>query len=92
MTNVKVKELVWDDYNVEHIKKHDVMKEEAEKVAKNLIAHKVGKKGRYIAIGRSGTRLLSLVLNRKGLGVYYVVTARDSSKKERREIYEKENI
>lgn len=92
MTRIVVKELVWDKYNIEHIKRHNVMKEEGENVAKRFIAHKIGKKGRYIAIGRSGARLLSLVLDRKGPGVYYVVTARDSSKKERREIYEKENI
>ena len=92
MTRIIVKKLIWDNWSTEHIKKHDVMKEEVEKVAKNLIAHKVGKKGRYIAMGRSGSRLLSLVLSRKGPGVYYVVTARDSSRKERREIYEKEQI
>ena len=92
MTRIVIKKLIWDEYNIEHIKQHSVMKEEGEEVAKNLIAHKIGKKGRYIAIGRSGARLLSLVLNRKGPGAYYVVTARDSSRKERREIYEKESI
>ncbi len=92
MTRIKIKKLIWDDWNLEHLKKHHVTEEEGEDVGKNFIAHKIGKKGRYIAIGRSGTRLLSLVLSRKGPGVYYVVTARDSSKKERREIYEKENI
>lgn len=92
MTNIRVKELIWDKGNVEHIKKHNVTKEESEDISKNMLAHKIGKKGRYIAIGRSGTRLLSLVLSRKGPGRYYVMTARDSSKKERKEIYEKENI
>jgi len=92
MTRIVIKQLIWDKWNREHIKKHNVMEEEGEEVAKNLIAHKIGQKGRFIAIGRSGTRLLSLVLSRKDPGVYYVVTARDSSKKERREIYEKENI
>lgn len=92
MTNIRVKELIWDKGNVEHIKKHNVTKEEAEGIFRNMLTHKIGKKGRYIAIGRSGIRLLSLVLSRKGLGRYYVVTARDSSKKERREIYDKEGI
>ena len=92
MTRIKIKKLVWDSYNVVHIEKHNVAQDEAEDIAKNMLAHKIGKKGRYIALGRSGSRLLSLVLNRKGPGVYYVVTARDSSKKERREIYDKEKI
>lgn len=92
MTRIIVKKLIWDEWNIEHIKKHNVVKGEAEDVSKNMLAHKIGKKGRYIAIGRSGSRLLSLVLNRKSTGVYYVVTARDASKKERSEIYEKEKI
>jgi len=92
MTRIVIKKLIWDEFNTEHIKKHNVIKGEAEDVPKNMLAHKIGKKGRYIAIGRSGSRLLSLVLNRKDTGVYYVVTARDASKKERREIYDKEKI
>lgn len=92
MTRIIVKELIWDRINLEHIKKHNVIKGEAEDVPKNMLTHKIGKKGRYIAIGRSGSRLLSLVLSRKSPGVYYVVTARDASKKERSEIYEKEKI
>ena len=92
MTRIKIRELIWDEYNVEHIKKHNVIVSEAEEAVKNFIAHKAGKKGRYIAIGRSGTRLISLIVRRVNTGVYYLVSARDSSKKERREIYEKEKI
>ncbi len=92
MTRIVVKKLIWDEWNIEHIKKHNVIENEAEEVSKSFLAHKVGKKGRYIAIGKSGSRLLSLVLDRKSTGEYYVVTARDASKKERREIYDKEKI
>lgn len=92
MTRIKIKELIWDEYNVEHIKKHNVTVIEASEAVKNFITHKGGKKGRYIAIGRSGVRLISLVVKRVSSGVYYPVSVRDSSKKERREIYEKEKI
>lgn len=92
MTRIKIRELIWDKYNVEHIKKHNVTVKEAEGAVKNYIAHKRGKKGRYIAVGRSGTKLISLVVKRVSSGVYYPVSVRDSSKKERREIYEKEKI
>ncbi len=92
MTRIKIKALIWDEYNIKHIKKHNVTVREAEEAVKNFIAHKIGKKGRYIAIGRSGTRLISLVVRRVSSGVYYLATARDSSKKERREIYDKEKI
>lgn len=92
MTRIKIKELIWDEYNIEHIKKHNVTVSEAEEAVENFIVHKTGKKGRYIAMGRSGTRLISLIVRRVSSGVYYLVSARDSSKKERREIYEKEKI
>lgn len=92
MTRIVIKELVWDAYNIEHIKKHNITVDEVEKVGKNFISHKKGKKGRYLAIGKAGSRLISLVIKRESIGVYYLVTARDSSKKERKEIYEKEKI
>ena len=92
MTRIKIKKLVWDNYNVEHIKKHNVTIYEAEEAIRNFKAHKVGKKGRYIAIGRVGTRLLSVIVRRQATGVYYVVTARDAAKEERKRVYEKEKI
>lgn len=92
MTRIVVKELVWDEYNVEHIKKHNVSKDEAETAVKNFIGHRKAKKGRYIAIGKSKDRLISLVVEKKGPGIYYVVTARDSDKRERRIVNEKEKV
>jgi len=90
MIRIVVKKLIWDKYNIEHIKKHNVTVAEVEEIAKSTLAHKKAKKGRYLIIGRAGKRILSVVLNRKGLGVYYPVTARDAAKKERRQVYEKE--
>lgn len=84
--------MVWDGYNTSHIKKHNVTVDEAEEAIKNFTGHKIAKKGRYIAMGRSGKRLISLVVRKEGAGVYYPVTARDSSKKERKDIYEKEKV
>ena len=90
MTRIVIKELVWDAYNIEHIKKHNIKVDEAEGVGKYFISHKKGKSGRYIVVGRSGSRIISLIVRREKAGVYYLVTARDSSRKERKEIYEKE--
>ena len=87
MTRIIVKELVWDKINLEHIKKHDVSKEEVEK-AQEIIYHRRTYGGKYLATGRSGNRLVTIVLRRQGLGKYYVVTARDASRKERRKVYE----
>lgn len=90
MVRVKIRELVWNDHNREHIKKHNISIEEVENAIQNLIVHKKGKKGKYIAIGRTGKRILSVVIGREKTGVYYVVTARDSDKRERKIVYEKE--
>ena len=91
MTRIKVKKLIWDEYNREHIKRHEVSVEEVEEIRKNYLVHKKGKKGRYLMIGRCGSRILSVVINRKETGIYYPVTAYDADKPERRILYEKES-
>lgn len=90
MTRIKIKKLVWDSWNTDHIKKHNVTVEEVELAVKNIISHKRGKKGKYLVFGRAGKRLISVAIGREKTGVYYPVTARDSAKKERKIIYEKE--
>jgi uncharacterized DUF497 family protein len=90
MTRVRVKELVWDKWNTGHIKKHDVTVSQVEEVAKNIIAHKRAKGGRYLIIGRVGSRILSVIITRERNNVYYPITARDAAKKERQRVYEKE--
>lgn len=91
MTKIVVKQLLWDDVNREHIKKHNVSINQVEQVGKSQLAHKRGHSGRYIIVGRSGTRILSVVIRRIKVGSYYPVTARDADKDERRRIYEKES-
>lgn len=90
MTKVVVKELVFDDYNLEHIQKHGVTRAECEKVSQDFLYHRRTHTERYIVVGRFGTRILTLVVKRRGAGVYYLVTARDASRKERQDLYEKE--
>lgn len=90
MTRIKVKQLIFDRWNIYHIKKHNVKSEEIIEAGVNLIYHRKTYKGRYLAVGRSGKRLISFVINRKGSSIYYLVTARDADKKEREKVYEKE--
>ncbi|MBI2330247.1 hypothetical protein HYU94_02570 [Candidatus Daviesbacteria bacterium] len=92
MTKIVIKKLIWDEYNIEHIKKHEVAQAEVEEVAKNIVGHKQSKLGRYLIIGRTGPRIISVAVSRKAIGIYYPVTARDASKKERKIVYEKEKI
>lgn len=92
MTRIVIKELIWEEIgNLRHIRKHNVSRDEVEEAGRNLIYHKRGKRELYLAIGRSGKRLITAIILWKKTGKYYVVTARDSSKKERKDAYEKEN-
>ena len=90
MTRIKIKRLIWDDWNKEHITKHGVTENEAEMVGNSFIYHQRSYNQRYLVVGRVGPRIVSLVLAREGSGQYYVVSARDADKKERRKLYEKE--
>jgi len=91
MTRIKIKIIVWDLWNLEHIKKHKVEVSEIEEAIKNISYHKRTHKERYLVVGRSGKKIISSVLMRQRLSDYYLVTARDASKKERKRVYEKEN-
>lgn len=90
MTRIKIKQLIWDEFNVEHIKKHKVTVSEVEAVGRNILTHEQTKLGRYLVIGRIGSRILAVIIKRKRIGVYYPITARDAAKRERRKVYEKE--
>ena len=90
MTRIIIKKIIWDAYNVEHIKKHKVSFEEAIEAGLNIIYHKRTYGKRYLVVGRSKLRLISLVLSREGIGKYYLITARDAGKNERKAVYEKE--
>lgn len=90
MTRIVVREMVWDAWNVEHIKKHNVTPEEIAVSLRNTAYHKHVHSGRYLAVGRAAKRIITVILRRKKLTTYYIVTARDANKKERRDLYEKE--
>lgn len=90
MTKVTVREIIFDSENIEHIKKHKVSAEEAIQTGKNAIYHERVKQGRYLVVGRVEKRLISIIVKRKGTRRYYLVTARDSARKERKKVYEKE--
>lgn len=90
MTDIRLKQLIWDNWNINHIKKHNVTVKEAEEAVSNILAHRMGYGRKIILIGRSGKRLLAMIMAHEQENKYYVVTARDADKKERRLVYEKE--
>ena len=83
---IKVKSLIWDEWNREHLKEHNVSEEEVEEVCKDILKQQPTYGTRYLIFGKTGKgRLLTIVLAREARGTYYVVTARDMSKRERRQ-------
>lgn len=90
MTKIRIKNIVWDSFNLEHIQKHSVTVAEVEGVKNKIIYHRKTDKNRYLAVGRSKDRMITLIIRRLEPTTYFLVTARDASKKERKIAYEKE--
>lgn len=90
MTKIKIEQLIWDAFNLEHIKKHKVTKEEVEEVVQTVKTHKYVKEGRILLMGRTGKRIVSVIVSKETENRYYPITARDAAKKERRQFYESE--
>lgn len=91
MQRVTIDELIWDTWNREHIKKHAISPKEVEEAVNRAATYKEAHSGRLMVIGRSGGRILSVVLAKEKAHRYYVITARDADKKERKLVYEQEN-
>jgi len=90
MTKITINQLIWDNWNLEHISKHKISKEEVEIAIVNIFAHKEGYNKRIIFLGRSKNRMLAVITAKERNNKYYIVTARDAGKKERKIIYDKE--
>lgn len=57
---------------------------------RNIAYHRRTHSERYLTVGRSGKRIITVIVRRESPTTYYIVTARDANKKERRDVYEKE--
>ena len=78
-------ELLWDDWNEEHVARHGVDPEEHDEVARNSPYMTRGRGRTYRVIGVTDRgRLLTLVVVREVGSTYDVVTARDADDHERR--------
>lgn len=85
MSVIKVKKLIWDKWNIEHIARHGVTRDEVEEASQGEYETLRAKKSRIMLLGLTETgRQISVVLAQKSEDSYYPVTARPSSRKERR--------
>jgi uncharacterized DUF497 family protein len=82
---ITVRRLVWDDFNVPHIARHDVTPDEAEVVCHGVHIVREAYGGRIMLIGPTLRRRMLAVFLAPELeaDVYYPVTARRASRKER---------
>lgn len=79
-----IKKLIWDERNIEHISRHYVEPEEVEEVCEGRNLLNKSKNETYRVIGQTESgRYLTVFVARKDKG-HYPVTARDSTKQERR--------
>lgn len=90
MTRIVIKKIIYSESNLLHITKHKVKIQEVFKAGENLIYHKKTYQDRYLLVGKSEHRLITIILKRKSRGNYQLVTARDAGKNERKKVYEKE--
>ena len=82
---MKISSLIWDDWNVDHIKKHNVTRIEVEELCSGKYKNQPTYNKRILIMGKlKSGRALTVVLTREKSGQYYVITARDMSKKERK--------
>lgn len=85
-----IRRLIWDSWNAAHIGRHQISIEEAEEVCHGNPVFRSSYGNRILAIGptRFG-RMLTVALDpEEEEGVYYPVTARTASRKERRRYME----
>ncbi len=76
--------LIWDSWNVAHIARHEVIPVEVEEVCQGEPKVEEGYKGRLQLVGTTNAeRILAVILEPVEPGLYYPITARDASRKER---------
>jgi uncharacterized DUF497 family protein len=82
---VVIRQLIWDDWNVGHISRHNVVPNEVEySLADDCAVFLRAKHGRVMVLGKAGKKLITTVMNEQAVeGIFYMITARDMSKKER---------
>ncbi len=90
-----IKRLVWDEWNVAHIARHDVRPSEVEEVCQISPVFKDSYKGRQLVIGPTKLgRIITIALDPEPgiVNVYYPVTAHPASRQERRRYKEEKEV
>ena len=88
---IDISRLIWDEWNVAHIARHNVIPQEVEEACQGTYISYESYDQRFEVIGATQHgRILTLILDPEPeQGVYYVVTAHTAGKKDRA-LYQKE--
>ena len=80
-----IRRLIWDEWNIDHIARHNVEPEEVEEVCKDKNLFNKWKNKTYRVIGQTNDgRYLTIFLVPRIGQSYYPVTARNSTEKEKK--------
>lgn len=90
MNEIRILELVWDDFNEAHIwERHQLTRTQVESVCygdAEQIQVNISYGGRFLIVGPGAdSKLYAVTLGPEGENTFYPVSARRASKKERRE-------
>lgn len=79
-----VRKLIWDAWNISHIARHHVTPDEVETIChENPLTLRGQQKNRLVLIGSTEKeRILAVILEAKGSGIYYPITAYPADKKD----------
>ena len=82
---ITVRQLIWEQANIDHIKRHEVTQQEVEEICYNNPVILSGHSNRLMCIGftKSGRALIVILDPEPIKDVYYPVTARSADRKER---------
>ncbi len=74
---INVRRLIWDSWNVQHIARHHITPDEVEEVCHKFpLTLRGQQKNRLVIIGLTEEkRILATILESKGRGIYYPITA-----------------
>jgi uncharacterized protein len=79
-----VRRLIWDAWNISHIARHHVSPDEVEAICHgDPLVLRGQKKNRLVLIGLTEERqIFAVILESKGRGIYYPITAYPADKKD----------
>ncbi|MBI2049675.1 BrnT family toxin [Candidatus Roizmanbacteria bacterium] len=79
-----VRKLIWDAWNISHIARHHVTPDEVETIChRDPLILRGQQKNRLVLIGSTEEeRILAVILELKGRGTYYPITAYPADKKD----------